>query len=149
MEFKSKNNRSIAMFNQITNDYPFEKVKSTIEDLCIADFVKKSLIILESTPVVPCSMYTYDIFYQMFTFMQRGDCTADIDGVESWTSTDTDKMRDLIVDGLITEMPGLKEQEEQLKKEVKKMYGQGEFPFLSIKAKHHQGSWWFSYNITR
>ena len=146
---EKNNNQDIVMFNCLVNEYPFEKVKNTIEDLCIADFVKKSLIILNSTPIVPCSLYTYDIFHKMFSFPQRGDCTADIDNVEKFIVTDTDKIVNLIVDGIITEMPGLKEQEGQLKIEVRRMYGKGEFPFLNIRAKYFNGAWYFSYNISR
>ncbi len=144
----NKNNRFVAMFNCLQNDYEFDKVKNTISDLCIADFVKKSLTILSSSVIVPCSIYTYDIFKNMFCFFQRGDCTTK-DESETFLITDVDKIVDLIVDGLISDMPGLKEERNKLNKEVRRMYGPGEFPFLNVRAIHDKDAWWFSYSITR
>lgn len=142
-------NRTIYMFNMLGNTLPFDEVKNTISDLVIADFVKKSLLILDSTVIVPCTLYTYDIFKNMFGFKQTGDCTSDSSTTENFNITDCQKIVDLIVDGLITEMPNLKEQEDRLKVEVRRMYGPGEFPFLCVRAKQDRGAWWFSYTITR
>lgn len=138
-----------------------------------SDFVKKCISILETCTSMPDSLYTYDVFDTMFCFTQKGDCTTSSDKeVYKFLISDSEDIDDIVRRILVGYLKrnakyasGTSEESDLVIRElvygtntedtkedlVRRMFGGGEFPFLSVKYAWHDGreEWHYAYSITR
>jgi len=158
--------RSAQLPKQTKDDANNPELIKEIVKSVKTDFVNKCIAILETCSTIPRSLYTYDIFENMFCFMQKGDvCASGEKEVYKFTISDGVDISGIvkdIIDGYVqrnkkfslTAIPELIDLGvDSSKKEnmIRCMFGAGEFPFLVVKYAWHEGrgEWQYVYHITR
>jgi len=156
VELGSSENQNVIMFNSIEG---FSKDDSANPELLTKiingvkrDFVVKCVAILNTCGVVPCSLSTYEIFNNWFSFDQHGDVTASSEekSVYKFTISDSEDI-DEEVKAIVVKYNKTHNDEPVDEDQVHRMFGSGEFPFLCVRYAWHEGreEWHYTYKITR